>query len=135
MKISDPSEEIPKIHVPVIPAESVPVFLPVVPMKRSPPSSEAISKSQRQPANVPYDVYVAVARECDFLRGQNFKLRCLVDSIVVGPYRVAPTSPSQDINIRVRALVEIATRHMAEMITAEDEDMDPVKMTRFTRQD
>ena len=39
----------------------------------------------REQQTVPYDVYVGLSRECDFLRGQNYELRRLVDSLAVGP--------------------------------------------------
>ena len=52
---------------------------------------------------------------------------------MVGPALGAFVSPTLDISIRARALVKIATRWMAGMTAAGDEDVDPVKMTRLTR--
>ena len=43
----------------------------------------------REHHTVPYEVYVGISRECDFLRGQNYELRRLVvlprsDTVVEG---------------------------------------------------
>ena len=87
---------------------------------------------------MPYDVYVSIARECDFLRGQNSELRRLMDSLEVGPTREASILSTQvlstpDVSIRARALLRIATRRMSGMTTVGDVYVDSVEMTRLTR--
>ena len=73
------------------------------------PSNAATSRVPlREPRTVPYEIYVEMVQECDFLHGQNSKLHRLVDSMVVGPARGAPNLFT-DVSIRVRALVEITT--------------------------
>ena len=60
--IADP-EEVPISYVPT------PVPTPVVPVRGVRPLSEATSPNQKELITVPYDVYVVVNRECDFLKG------------------------------------------------------------------
>ena len=88
---------------------------------------------QKERDTVPIDVYVTISRECNFLKGRNFELRRLVDTMVVGLARGTSVSPTPDVSIRARALVEIVTRRMAGMTTFGDEYVDPVKMTLLTR--
>ena len=71
----------------------------------------------REHRTVPYEVYVGISRECDFLRGQNFELRRLVDSLTVGPSR-GMSAPAQapDFSARIRALTHIAAQRIEEMV-------------------
>ena len=73
-------EEVPETPVPTPPApESVPTVslrsVRSVRSRRSPPVVVTSRTVIREPQTVPYDAYVGLSRECDFLRGQNFELR------------------------------------------------------------
>ena len=76
----------------------------------------------REHRTVPYEVYVGMSRECDFLRGQNYELRRLVDSLAVGPSR-GMSAPAQipGFSARIRALTHIAAQRLDEM-TPESDD-------------
>ena len=76
---------------------------------------------------------MGMSRECDFLRGQNFELRRLVDSMAVGPDR--GTSSAPDFSTHIRAVAHIATRGLEE-IAPESDDRGAgnlAEMSRFTR--
>ena len=75
----------------------------------------------REHHTVPYDVYVGISRECDFLRGQNHELRRLVDSLAVGPSRgVSATAQIPGFSARIRALAHIAAQRMDAMVPDSD---------------
>ena len=74
----------------------------------------------REPQTVPYDAYVGLSRECDFLRGQNFELRRLVDSLAVGPRGVSTAAPIPDFSARIRALAHIAAQRLDAMVPDSD---------------
>ena len=69
-----------------------------------------------------YEVYVGMSRKCDFLRGQNYELRRLVDSLIVGPNR-GMSAPTQipGFSARIRALTHIATQRLDEMVPESDD--------------
>ena len=104
---SEPMEEdAPESPAPV-PAPTVSVRS-VRSRRRSPVvvTSRTVTREQQ---TVPYDAYVGLSRECDFLRGQNFELRRLVDSLEVGPNRVvSAVAQIPDFSARIRALAHIA---------------------------
>ena len=58
-----------------------------------------------------------MSRECDFLRGQNFELRRLVNSLKVGPSR-GMSAPAQvpGFSARIRALTHIVAQRLEEMV-------------------
>ena len=71
---------------------------------------------------VPYEVYLGMSPECGFLRGQNYKLRRLVDSLTVGPSR-GMSAPAQipGFSARIRALTHIAAQRLDEMVPESDD--------------
>ena len=76
----------------------------------------------REHRTVPYEVYVGMSRECDFLRGQNHELRRLVDSLTVGPNRgMTATAQIPGFIARIRALAHIAAQRMDEMVPDSDD--------------
>ena len=111
---SDPVEEdVPEVPVPAPVAPTV--FVRPARRRRSlvvVPSRTLV----REHRTVPYEVYVRISRECDFLRGQNFELRRLVDSLTVGASR-GMASPAQvsDFSARIGALTHIAAQRLEEM--------------------
>ena len=96
---SEPMEEdVPETPAPTPPApESAPTIsvrsVRSVRSRRSPPVIVTSRTVIREPQTVPYDAYVGLSRECNFLRGQNFELRRLVDSLASGTPRCVHSSP------------------------------------------
>ena len=71
---------------------------------------------------VPYEVYVGMSQECDFLRGHNHELHRLVDSLTVGPSRgMTATAQIPGFSARIRALAHIAAQRMDEMVPDSDD--------------
>ena len=114
-------EDVPETPAPApapVPAPTVSVRS--VRSRRSPVvvTSRTVVQEQK---TVPYDAYVGLSRECDFLRGQNFELRRLVDSLAVGPNRgVSAAAQSPDFSARIRALAHIAAQRLDAMVPDND---------------
>ena len=118
-------EEVPETPVPTPPApESVPTVslrsVRSVRSRRSPPVVVTSRTVIREPQAVPYDAYVGLSRECDFLRGQNYELRRLVDSLAVGPRGVSTAALIPDFSARIRALAHIAAQRLDTMVPDSD---------------
>ena len=112
---SDPVEEdVPEVPVPAPNAPTVSVR----PGRRRRSPVVVTSRTLfREHHTNPYEVYIGISRECDFLRGQNFELRRLVDSLTVGPSRgMAAPAHAPDFNARIRALTHIAAQRLEEMV-------------------
>ena len=112
-------EDVPETPAPA-PAPAPTVSVRSVRRRRSPVvvTSRTIVREQQ---TVPYDVYVGISRECDFLRGRNFELRRLVDSLTVGPSRgVSAAAQIPDFGARIRALAHIAAHRMDSMVPDSD---------------
>ena len=120
---SDPEEDVPEAAVtPPAPALVAPT-IPVRPARRRRSPVVVTSKTLVQEhRTVPYEVYVGISREYDFLRGQNYELRRLVDSLSVGPSR-GMSAPAQapDFSARIRALTHIAAQRLGEMVPEIDD--------------
>ena len=85
-----------------------------------------------EPRTVPYQVYAELGCECDMMYGQNMELRYLVESMAGGTMRgLSAPAPVSDARIRIRALTEIAARHMEDLASTSREDKDPKGMTRL----
>ena len=63
---------------------------------------------------------VGLSQECDFLRGQNFEIRRLLDSLAVGPRGVSTAAQILDFSARIRALAHIATQRLDAMVPDSD---------------
>ena len=75
----------------------------------------------REQQTVPYDVYVGLSRECDFLRGQNYELRRLVDNLAVGPNRgVSASAQIPGFSAHIRALAHIEAQRLDAMVPDND---------------
>ena len=120
---SEPMEE----DVPETPAPA-PVSAPTVSVRsvrsvRSRRSPVVVTSRTvvREQQTVPYDAYVGLSRECDFLRGQNYELRRLVDSLAVGPSRgVSAATQIPDFSARIRAIAHIAAQRLDAMVPDSD---------------
>ena len=76
----------------------------------------------REHRTVPYEVYVWMSRECDFLRGQNHELHRLLDSLKVGPSRgMTTTTQIPGFSSHIRAISHIAAQRMDEMVHESDD--------------
>ena len=122
---SEPMEEdVPETPAPTPAPESAPTVsvrsVRSVRSRRSPVvvTSRTVVREQQ---TVPYDAYVGLSRECDFLRGQNYELRRLVDSLAVGPSRgVSAVAQIPDFSARIRALAHIAAQRLDAMVPDSD---------------
>ena len=122
---SEPMEEdVPETPAPTPAPESAPTVsvrsVRSVRSRRSPPVVVTSRTVIREPQTVPYDAYVGLSRECDFLRGQNFELRRLVDSLAVGPRGVSTAAQIPDFSARIRALAHIAAQRLDAMVPDSD---------------
>ena len=117
---SDPVEEdVPEVPAPAPAAPTISVR----PARRRRSHVVVTSRTLvREHRTVPYEVYVGMSRECDFLRGQNYELRRLVDSLTVGPSR-GMSAPAQipGFSARIRALTHIAAQRLDEMVPESDD--------------
>ena len=112
-------EDVPETPAPAPVAPTVSVR-PV--RRRRPPVVVTSRTVVREHRTVPYEVYVGMSRECDFLRGQNHELRRLVDSLTVGPSRgMTATTQIPGFSARIRALAHIAAQRMDEMVPDSDD--------------
>ena len=132
----DPVEEdVPEVPVPA-PAPVAPIVSVRPPRRRRSPVVVTSRTLVREHRTVPYEVYVGISRECDFLRGQNFELCRLVDSLTVGPSRgMAAPAQAPDFSSRIRALTHIAAQRLEEMVP-ECDDLgagSAEEMARLTR--
>ena len=122
---SEPMEEdVPETPAPTPAPESAPTVsvrsVRSVRSRRSPPVVVTSRTVIREQQTVPYDAYVGLSRECDFLRGQNFELRRLVDSLAVGPRGVSTAAQIPDFSARIRALAHIAAQRLDAMVPDSD---------------
>ena len=117
---SEPMEEdVPETPAPAPAAPTVSVR--PVRRRRSPVvfTSRTVVREHR---TVPYEVYVGMSRECEFLRGQNYELRRLVYSLTVGPSRgMTTTSQIPGFSARIRAFAHIPAQRMDEMVPDSDD--------------
>ena len=115
---SDPAEDdVPDVAVtPPVPAPTAPTVSARPARRRRSPIVVTSRTLVREYRTVLYEVYVGISRECYILRGQNFELHRLVDSLTVGPVggRAAPT-PAQDFSAHIRALIYISAQRLEEM--------------------
>ena len=118
---SEPMEEdIHETPAPTPAPESAPTVSVRSVRSRSTPVVVTSRTVIREQQTVPYDAYVGLFRECDFLRGQNFELRRLVDSLAVGPRGVSTAAHTPDFSARIRALAHIAAQRLDAMVPDSD---------------
>ena len=117
-------EDVPETPAPTPAPESAPtVSVTSVRSVRSRRSPHVVVTSRtviREQQTVPYDAYVGLSRECDFLRRQNFELRRLVDSLAVGPRGVSTAAQIPDFSARIRALAHITAQQLDAMVPDSD---------------
>ena len=110
-------------------AEPQPTIL--IRSSRAPATSATSRMILREPITVPQQRYTELARECDFVSGQNVELRRLVESWmgeglgVRTPVPAATDPLSDTAKVRVRALVEIANQKLSALPSSSRRPGDP----------